>query len=231
MAVEINGTTGVKVPGGATGEAAPQAQETVMKVNGAARLPNWTTAGRPATPGIGDEGINTTLKCKEYFDGVEWVPDGWVYGTSVSLNGLSEYIWPNIPAYVNEICFQFWLVSTNSSINAGFTLGHAGGLVTTGYSGASVYLNMIGGSTGSGGTSPAGFFFVANSTNVGFFGLVTFKRYSGNIWQMSTTLNDQGNGAMVGSGSIDVGAPLTQFRLATGAVFDANCSAIISWRK
>lgn len=216
MSVVIDGSKGVRVTAGV-----------------AVRLSNWTTAGRPPAPELGDEGINTTLGCKEYFDGVEWVPDGWVYGDDVALNGLSEYIWPGIPAYVNEVCFQFWLLSSNSTINAGFTLGHAGGLVTTGYTGASIYINMVDASTGSGGTSPSGFFFLANNTNVGFYGLVTFKRFSGNIWQMSTTLNDRTSGVMVGSGNIDIGAPLTQFRLGVtgGAAFDSGCRARISWRK
>lgn len=54
---------------------------------GAALLPAGTTAQRPLTPAAGWERFNTTLSCKEVWDGVNWINmyDGmisqWAYGT------------------------------------------------------------------------------------------------------------------------------------------------------
>ena len=45
---------------------------------------SWTTAGRPASPFVGQTGVNTTLGLMEYWSGNQWVNYGTLSATSVS---------------------------------------------------------------------------------------------------------------------------------------------------
>lgn len=115
MAVVIDGTTGLVVPG---------------------RLRRWTTAGRPAVPGLGDEGINTTLGCKEYFNGTYWIQEGWQRGEASAMSGSSGTV--AVPApWANEVLLSIHGASHNSGTATYLLmqLGGASGLVTSGYVG------------------------------------------------------------------------------------------------
>jgi len=205
--------------------------ETVQKTGdtGSAKMPAGTTAQRDATPAAGWTRWNSTLGCNETYNGTDWVPSGWQYSAPVSLNGLTSQGFTGVPAWVNEVVFHFNIVSSSTTTNARLRLGHAGGLLTTGYQSASVYSNLVGGSTGVGLTT--GIFFTAGGTAVGLFGQVNVKRATGNTWDVSSVLNDQIAGVVHTSGWINVTAPLTQFELALASgTFDSSCSVNISWR-
>jgi hypothetical protein len=223
---------GVAVPADATGNNARRANQLIWNVGGAAVMPTWTTAGRPATPAEGYTGFNTDLDCNETWHAAysDWVQDGWQYSAPISLSGLTAQAFTGVPAWVNEVCFHFNIVSSSTTTNARLRLGHAGGLIATNYQSASVYTNMAGASVGAGLTT--GVFFYAGATGVGLFGQVRCKRATGNLWDVMSVLNDQVNGVVKTSGWVDVTAPLTQFELALASgTFDSSCSANISWRK
>ncbi|MFA5898072.1 MAG: hypothetical protein WC829_03045 [Hyphomicrobium sp.] len=155
---------------------------------------------------------------------------GWSYGPVTSLHGLTAQSFTGIPSWVNEIVIHFNIVSSSTTTNTRLRLGHAGGLLTTGYQSASVYSNLIGGSTGTGLTT--GVFFTAGGSAVGLFGQVRIMRNTANIWSVSAVLNDQTSGVVHTGGWINVTAPLTQLELALASgTFDSSCSVNLAWRK
>lgn len=124
------------VPANASGLQAVAAQETVRMVGGAARLPSWTTAGRPASPGGSDIGKNTTLNCIEYWNGTYWVAiNGLSYGPRI-LSG-NIYDITSIPAWVNHIDLSGYNVSLSGTNNLLIQLiDTKPAAVTTGYAAA-----------------------------------------------------------------------------------------------
>lgn len=196
---------------------------------GSAKVPSGTTAERDVTPQPGWTRWNSTLVCNETFNGTDWVPDGWQYFPVESLNTLTGKVFPDVPAWVNEICLHFNIVSSSTTTNTRLRLGHAGGLIATNYTGCSIYDTPAGGTAGTGLTT--GIYFYAGVTTVGLYGQVRIKRATGNIWDVSSVLNDQTAGTVTTSGWVDVTAPLTQFELAlSSGTFDAGCSVTVSWR-
>lgn len=81
-------TTDKIAPGAVT---APKMDVGSLNGTGAVLLPAGTTAQRPVSPQVGWERFNTTLSCKEVWDGVNWINmyDGiisqWAYGTGGSI--------------------------------------------------------------------------------------------------------------------------------------------------
>ena len=60
--------------------------------------PSWTTGTRPATPGTGDTGFNSTLNCLETYNGNSWSSASAVASGSISQNAqvvLASYTMPS----------------------------------------------------------------------------------------------------------------------------------------
>lgn len=160
----------LSVPAGASGAQVPQAQEVVPKVGGAARIPTWTTAGRPSSPSAGDTGFNTTLGVPEVWDAANafWKPLIPIRTASVSVVG-SAYDFTGIPAGIRKVRLTFSQISS-SDVNSMFIqIGDAGGVKTAGY------INAGG---GVGGASAAGAY---NTTGIEIFSNAPAGSASGHL--------------------------------------------------
>ena len=217
----------LEVPANAIGAQAPQAQETVRVVGGAAAIPTWATAGRPASPSAGHTGFNTDLARKETWDGTYWVPDGWIeLGTFVTTTGTS-ITFTGIPSYINELVILPAGISQSSTGHHRIRLGTSGGLVTTGYVGTRQYINMSAGTTGAANTD--GFYMHSNATAVTLSGQVNLKKY-GTTWFAMGLMADTGGGAgtVNVAGRLPLGGTLTQIEIAvTTGAFDAGSISLI----
>ena len=60
--------------------------------------PSWTTATRPAAPGTGDTGFNSTLNCLETYNGAGWSSASSVASGSISQNTQTVLASYNMPA-------------------------------------------------------------------------------------------------------------------------------------
>lgn len=215
---------------GATNNQVPRVNEVVGTLSGAAELPSWTTAGRPATPALYSIGHNTDLDCIEEWNGTDWEQEGWqTSGPAISVVGLSAYSISGVPAWANEVVVRLTLVSSNGTSNPRIRPGTAGGMKTSGYAGASVYNNLVGGSTGIGLTT--GVFLMANASGVAIYGDIVLRRLSGDIWDISGVVNDQSSGVIIASSQVALGGPLTQVELGLASgTFDFG-SFSLAWRK
>lgn len=67
---------------------------------------SWTTAGRPATPSIGQTGFNTTLGIMETYTGSDWVVVGAAASGTITQN-------------LNQITANYTMVSNTNGQSAG----------------------------------------------------------------------------------------------------------------
>jgi hypothetical protein len=205
------------VPSGATGTQVPQAGAVVPLVGGAARLPNWTTAGRPASPSIGDTGLNTTLNMKETWNGTYWVPEGWVEIGSVSTASGASALLSSIPSWPNELSLRVEGLSISVADDVRIRLGTSGGLVATGYLGVSQYVNNA--SATAGNIRTTGIFLETAASFSGNGDIILRKR--GTVWTHNAGIADNGAGGFTNSGGrVDIAGVLTQIEIAavTGAL-------------
>lgn len=209
------------VPAGATGSQAPRAEEVVPKVGGAARIPSWTTEGRPGAPSAGDMGLNTTLGRLEVWSNNRWEWQGARQLAALTLNGQTA-VTTDITAGLSELEIICPAVSHNSGTLGGLRVrvGPTAGVLTTGYTagwqiqtGASI---TIGTAT----TSVRGGDAVS-TVNVSYH--FKARRLTGNLWWFSSNCVRADSGSYDGvSGYIDVGGDLTKLELAltNGGAFD-----------
>jgi hypothetical protein len=223
-AVAANG--GVTVPASATGDQAPRASETVRNVGGAARMPSWNTAGRPASPAAGDAGWNTDLLCNETYNGTEWEQEGWQYGSAASIpaGGLTV---SSIPAWAKEYRAVVHGASHNSgsSQNLRFQIGPLAGLITTGYVGGITNLDTAANVALSTDIRSVGF----NASSLLSADLHVFVANGG--WRLVLNGNFAAGTGMIATAFLPGAGPLSQINVGlTGGSFDAGTMQV-AWRK
>lgn len=176
---------GVALPVDATGNNARRANQTIWNVGGAARLPTWTTAGRPATPTQGDAGENTDLDCIEHYDGAEWVQLQRQESAVVATTSGTSHEITGIPAYATEVKLHCLQVSVSGTATWTIHAGTSAGLAVSGWTLA----NSIDTSGGTLTTSTAGVpVRVVNAIN-SFSGVLIFSKQPGtNTWLINGPL-------------------------------------------
>lgn len=165
----------------------------------------------------------------EFWDGTQWVPQGWVHSVPVSLVGLSTLDLNGIPSYANEIAIDFQKVSANTANNPQIRVGTAASFLTTGYLATTTY-NNLGGST-VGFAAGNGFLAVGNGAVVEVSGDLILRRGVNHRWRLSGELVDRVSGLIGAAGVIDVGAQLTRLQVFLAAgTFDGTSAVALSWR-
>lgn len=197
---------------------------------GAAIMPSGTTAERPGLPESGHMRYNETTGELEYHDGVEWVNARTTRGTRVVTTSGTEFLVSAIPAWVREVDIAFKDVSMDGANDIVVQLGHAGGLVTTGYISQSNRFAVAG--------------TVASSSTVGLHvgGGVATNTFTGHMrikkWPGATRLftadhagYTSNTATTCGGAHVTLPAELTQFRVVRSGVgnFDGGEFAV-SWR-
>lgn len=150
---------------------------------------------------------------------------GWTLVTPVAASGQTAILFSSIPNWVNEICVQYNLLSTNGTSNLTVILGDAGGLETNGYS--CVVTNQSG-TTASASASLT----IVNQveTTSTFVGRVSLIRVAGNTWEMTGSLIDSALTRQFSSNGIKaLSDTLTQISVTTGGgtnTFDSGSVSI-----
>lgn len=198
----------------------------VSKAAGGARLPNWTTATRPASPGLHDFGLNTTLGVEEFWNGTFWQPVGWVKLATASLNGASEVV-VDIGQGFNELRVLVPQASHNAGTNQSMRIrvGPLAGVLTSGYNAGSQYTASTGNAENNWATGFTTFAFAASAIiSVD----ARLQRVDGNVWHMQSITNRPGSGALDSFGGfIDVGAELRKLSFLTaGGTFDGGTAPV-----
>lgn len=197
----------------ATGNQVPRSSETVRMVGGAARIPNWTTAGRPASPSLGDEGVNTTLGCKERWDGSAWIPNKYQSSAVIDTSTGSSHSITNIPSYATEINLHLSRVSVTGTTSWLIQPGTSSGLVTSGYNVAASCDTS--GSTLTSATDGVPVRVVSAINN--FTGIVTFSREpSSDTWLIDGKVHRVSGEDQRLIGLITLAAPLDRVGISRG---------------
>jgi len=100
--------------------AATPAAGTFTQLKGTQRFfePTWTTATRPATPTIGEQGWNNSLGLPEWWNGTAWV-NPYTTGGSLTLHGISALTWSsNIPVAAGTYITTLSWPWANGTINS-----------------------------------------------------------------------------------------------------------------
>lgn len=200
------------VPAAATGLQAVPANETVRLLGGAANLPTWTTAGRPASPSDGFFGRNTTLGCLEYWDSTfsAWIQDGWQLGAAVSLSGTATDLTNVIPPWANEVEVCVLSMSTSGTNSTILQLNGE----TTGYVGAACRHLTAGNTTSA---LSNGYLIPHVVAAASISGLIKLSRRSGSVWMCSMTLGDLAASVYTCAGSKTLSAALSSLRFTTNS--------------
>lgn len=188
-----------------------KAADVVQKVGGAARLPSWTTAGRPVAPAIGDTGFNTTLGVNETWNTSEWLPSGKraVVSSVVSVNSGTAHDLASIPDWVDELEIVAESLSLTDTGNLLIQLGVSGGVVTAGYVSTSA---IISGAATSATSSSAGLVISNGAAARAFTGSIRMRRNS-NKWSGEIVGRMDTTTIVFGSGIIDLTGVLTTIRI------------------
>lgn len=160
----------------------------------------------------------------------EWTSSAFTFLSSQNTTSGTAFDFTGIPAGTQEIVMDLVGVSLSGTDNMLVQLGVSGGPVTTGYTGAGS--NTAASSAGSTASATGGLIRIGSAAST-ISGRVTINRMDGNRWHISGFL-DYGSGAvgtMFLSGTVNLGAELTQVRLTrTGTdTFDAG-SARVGYR-
>lgn len=160
----------------------------------------------------------------------EWTSSAFTFLSSQNTTSGTAFDFTGIPAGTQEIVMDLVGVSLSGTDNMLVQLGVSGGPVTTGYTGAGS--NTAASSASSTASTTGGLIRVGSAAST-ISGRVTINRMDGNRWHISGFL-DYGSGAvgtMFLSGTVNLGAELTQVRLTrTGTdTFDAG-SARVGYR-
>lgn len=214
------------VPAAATGLQAVPANETVRLLGGAANLPTWTTAGRPASPSDGFFGRNTTLGCLEHWDSTfsAWIQDGWQRGVAVSLSGTATDLTNVIPPWANEVEVCVLSMSTSGTNSTILQLNGE----TTGYVGAACRHLTAGNTTSA---LSNGYLIPHVVAAASISGLIKLSRRSNNVWMCSMTLGDPAAGIYTCAGSKTLSAALSSLRLTTNSADTFDVGTVLPrWR-
>lgn len=197
---------------------------------GAAILPSGTTAQRPGLPEAGHMRYNETTGELEYHDGTEWVNARTTRGSRVVTSSGTEFLVSNIPAWVRDIDLSFRDVTFDSGSDLVVQLGHAGGLVGTGYvsqsnrfaaAGATATSSTVGMHVGCG---------VASNT---FTGHMRIKKWPGatRLFTSDHAGYTSNIATTCGGAHVTMPAELTQLRIVRTGVgnFDGG-EFYVSWR-
>lgn len=198
-------------------------------VSGAAELPKWTTAGRPATPGDGHTGFNTDLRVNESWSAgaSKWMNASkkgiFNFSSPITLAGTSTGI-PSLPAEIKRVKLQVTGMSASTAVEQILRLGTAGGIVSTGYAGAGSVVSASAVSTANY-TTGAG---IKNAAAARLLtGEITVTRHSANIWCIKHMLSNQAaSDVFVGNSFIDLGAELTQMQFVLNGAGDYDGGSV-----
>lgn len=227
MAALLSANGGVAVPVDATGVNARRAEQTIWNVAGAARIPTWATAGRPATPSAGDTGFNTDLGSNETYNGTIWVQEAiqnqatvaTTSGTSVDITG--------IPAGIKRLIVKLVGVSTNGTSDKVIRLGTSGGVLATGYLTGLLWVTT----TSPGASSPltTGWQFSSALAADALSGALVLDLHGTDTWVATGggSVTNRAH-AFVFTGSVDVGGVLDRIRITTLGGTDAFDAGEIS---
>ena len=215
----------ITVPAGAAGSQAPRASEVVSRVGGAARIPSWTTAGRPSSPSAGDMGYNTTLGKLEVGTNNRWEWQGALQLAVLTLNNQAA-VTTNIVAGLSELEIICPAISHNSSTAGGMRLrvGPSAGVLNTGYTSGwqiETTASITAGTSGNGIRGGE----ASSSAVVSYH--YKGRKLAGNLWWFSSACVRADGGVFDGISSyVDVGGDLTTIELAlsNGATFDQGSS-------
>lgn len=197
----LSANGGVALPVDATGVNARRAEQLIWKVGGAARLPAWSTATRPATPSGGDIGHNATIDDLERWSAAysEWVQLKRQSSGAISTATGTSHAITGIPKYATEVRLHLKQISTNGTSLFVAQPGTSAGLAATGYTVASsVDTNTTALSSSTAGVPIR----VATSGN-SFSGVVVFSRVGmTNEWIISVHVNRVAGDGIIGTGVI-----------------------------
>jgi hypothetical protein len=153
------------------------------------------------------------------------VPTGTLYplvsGTAVASTSGTSISFTGIPSTAKRVTLMLSGVSVSASAIVYLRLGTSGGSVSSGYLGASFYLN-------SGVAIQASTYWPLDGTNLGAIslrhGVYTIANVTGNTWAMSGgTSNSNDTGVSVINGSIALGGALDRVLIeVTAGTFDAG---------
>lgn len=208
----------LEVPAAASGNQAPRASETVRLLGGAAKLPTWNTAGRPASPATWDSGINTDLGCIEWWNETAWQQDRLQVSSVVATTSGSSHEVAGIPAWAREVTLHLDAVATNGTADL-LARGGEGSLVTTGYDGS-----WTDTAAGISGTSTAGAPMRKNAPGNVVFGRVTFSRVPGtNRWIIKGSVRRVNTGSeILCTGILALSDPMQRVGIASTDTFNAG---------
>jgi len=202
----------VTVPAGATGTQVPQAQEVIAKVAGAARIPTWTTAGRPVSPTAGDSGFNTDLGYLEWWNGAVWRGSSGRSSTT-TITGVLDVT--GIPAWARSIRAVATGISMNGAGHPLFQFGSGtSGVKAAGYVRSNTWL-----SAPSVVAASAGLIVYSAVAANGVDVIIDAHSNDGLVWTAAATVGYEG--AFLGTSSASFTLPETLDRMRFTAVSGA----------
>ena len=178
----------------------------------------------PAVTGtavIGSAAVSAVGQIPFSTDGTSYTPTAKIVAsTAVASTSGTSITFTGIPSWVKRITIMLNGVGTTGTSGYVVKLGTSGGIVTTGYLSGSAY---VGASQGSGNSTTQ--FLLNGGTSKGagdiINGNVIITNLSGNIWAESHFIGQSNNAyALIGGGSINLGATLTQLQITTSGGTD-----------
>lgn len=134
-----------------------------------------------------------------------------VSGTAVASTSGTSIDFTGIPSWVKRITVMFQGVSTNGTSNRIVQIGTSGGVVTSGYLGATTLI----GSTVVTTSVTAGFGMYTNSAADVTSGQMVITNITGNAWIASVVVKIASANMVIGSGDLTLGGTLDRIRITT----------------
>ena len=201
----------VNVPAGASGTQVPQAQEVVLKADGAAKVATWTTGTRPGTPSAGDIGFKSNFGMFEGYTGDSWkLLNRKALTRFVTTSGTS-YSWTGLPEIATSFVMSLEQVSNTGGNNYLIRMGPVAGVLTTGYYSFAHLITSGGTSTVTSGVI-SGITLMPNSSGSALTGTVVFDLVDAtdNKWMVTSVLTTAGGSTRTeGYVSLGAGTPLS----------------------
>ena len=150
--------------------------------------------------------------------GVQDNSGAFVQATAVNSTSGTSINFTSIPSWVRRVTVVFNGVSINNSGVVQVRIGTSGGVVATGYSGYSYYVNTGGAIAYSTGYNIDG-------TSIGAAGIrngiYTIVNITGNTWVFSGTTNNTDSGTSISAGNLTLGGTLDRVQITTSSGTDA----------
>lgn len=152
---------------------------------------------------------------------------GWTFATPEAGSGETELDFTSIPAGVNEIAVTGELVSLSGTDHVLVQLGDSGGFETTGYQSA----GFLAGNNTTGAITDGMAVYSGNASTITTW-TMRLLRTAGNKWIQDHSGRTSLTFPLVGGGSKELSAELTQVRVTrTGTnTFDGDTSFTVGWR-